>query len=271
MFKNFLLVSGNIGRLHRGHEAVQACYQDFTNPMDIRLTALDTIRRIGCSIQQQSSNDFDFKPALFALFSDNNMDSELRIGAYLALINGCPSSSTVNLIKNILITEPVNQVGSFDWMHLTNIQESQSLSPFKQGLKVLIGSEFLQNKWNTDVRKFSRYFETSYFSDELQSGVTTDGQLIFSQNSYLPRSGMLNLTVNLFGENLNLLEVGTRMEGFEGLVESLFGPDGKFRQDTFHQMLQTFRYEFSQYLKIAQKVAFNVDLKYHKRSILARF
>ena len=271
MFKNFLLLLGNIGRLHRGHEAVQACYQDFTNPMDIRLTALDTIRRIGCSIQQQSSNDFDFKPALFALFSDNNMDSELRIGAYLALINGCPSSSTVNLIKNILITEPVNQVGSFVWTHLTNIQESQSLSPFKQGLKVLIGSEFLQNKWNTDVRKFSRYFETSYFSDELQSGVTTDGQLIFSQNSYLPRSGMLNLTVNLFGENLNLLEVGTRMEGFEGLVESLFGPDGKFRQDTFHQMLQTFRYEFSQYLKITQKVAFNVDLKYHKRSILARF
>ena len=227
--------------MHRGHEVVQACYQDFTNPMDIRLTALDTIRRVGCA-QQSSSAEFDFKPALFTLFSDNNMDSEIRIGAYLALINGCPSSSTVNLIKNILITEPVNQVGSFVWTHLTNIQESQSLSPFKQGLKILIGSEFLQNKWNTDVRKFSRYFETSYFSDELQSGVTTDGQLIFSQNSYLPRSGMVNFTVNLFGENLNLLEVGTRMEGFEGLVESLFGPDGKFRQDTFHQMLQTLRY-----------------------------
>ena len=135
----------------------------------------------------------------------------------------------------------LSSVGSFVWTHLTNIQESQSLSPFKQGLKVLIGSEFLQNKWNTDVRKFSRYFETSYFSDELQSGLTTDGQLIFSQNSYLPRSGMLNFTVNLFGENLNLLEVGTRMEGFEGLVSSLFGPDGTFRQDTFHQMLQTFR------------------------------
>ena len=97
--------SGNIGRLHRGHEAVQACYQDFTNPMDIRLTALDTIRRVGC----QQSTEFDFKPALFSLFSDNNMDSELRIGAYLALIMGCPSSSSVNLIKNILITEPVNQ------------------------------------------------------------------------------------------------------------------------------------------------------------------
>ena len=132
-------------------------------------------------------------------------------------------------------------VGSFVWTHLTNIQESQSLSPFKQELKVLIGSEFLQNKWNTDVRKFSRYFETSFYSDELQTGVTTDGQLIFSQHSYLPRSAMVNFTVNLFGENLNILEVGTRLEGFETLVESLFGPDGQFRQDTFHQMLQTFR------------------------------
>ena len=95
---------GNIGTLHRGHEVVQLCYQDFTNPMDVRLAALDTIRRVGCQ-----SADFDFKPALFSLFSDNNMDSEIRIGAYLALINGCPSSSTVNLLKNILVTEPVNQ------------------------------------------------------------------------------------------------------------------------------------------------------------------
>ena len=132
-------------------------------------------------------------------------------------------------------------VGSFVWTHLTNIQESQSLSEYKKALKTLIGSDFLQNKWKTDIRKFSRYFESSYYSSELQVGATTDGQLVFSQDSYLPRSAMINLTANVFGENLNLLEMGTRLEGFESLFEDLFGPDGYFREDSLHKLLQSLR------------------------------
>jgi len=90
----------------------------------------------------------------------------------------------------------VISVGSFVWTHLTNLQESQSLSDYKKAVKTLVGSEFLQNKWKTDVRKFSRYFESSYFSQDLNIGATTDAQLVFSQDSYLPRSAMVNLTGN---------------------------------------------------------------------------
>jgi len=57
-------------------------------------------------------------------------------------------------------------VGSFVWTHLTNLQESQS--PARAALKKLVGDQFLKNKWNTDVRKFSRAFETSYFAEDLQ-------------------------------------------------------------------------------------------------------
>ena len=132
-------------------------------------------------------------------------------------------------------------VGSFVWTHLTNLQESQSLSEHKQSLKTLVGRDFLQNKWRTDVRKFSRYFETSYYAKDLNVGATTDGQIIFSQDSYLPRSGMLNLTATVFGENLHLLEIGSRVEGFEAVFEDLFGPDGYFREDSLHKLLQSLR------------------------------
>ena len=121
------------------------------------------------------------------------------------------------------------------------MQESQSLSEHKKALKTLIGRDFLQNKWRTDVRKFSRYFESSYYAKELNVGATTDGQIIFSQDSYLPRSGMLNLTANIFGENIHLLEIGSRVEGFEGIFEDLFGPDGYFREDSLHKLLQSLR------------------------------
>ena len=72
-------------------------------------------------------------------------------------------------------------MGSYVWTHLTNHQETQSLQPYKRQLKMLVGSKFLQNKWNTDVRKFSRYFENSHFWKDLNVGATVEGNLIFSQ------------------------------------------------------------------------------------------
>ena len=104
-----------------------------------------------------------FDQGLMILFTNTAEDSELRIGAYLALMS-CPSQETVNQVKMVLTDEPVNQVGSFVWTHLTNLQETQSISPNKRALKRLVGTEFLKNKWNTDVRKFSRFFETSHYN-----------------------------------------------------------------------------------------------------------
>ena len=105
----------------------------------------------------------------------------------------------------------------------------------------MIGQEFLKNKWNTDVRKFSRYFETSYFAKSLGMGSTLESSLIFSQESYLPRSAGVNMSVNVFGETLNIFEIGARGEGFETIIEELFGPEGYFREDTFHKVLQGLR------------------------------
>ncbi len=86
-----------------------------------------------------------------------------------------------------------------------------------------------------------RFLETSYFPEGLGAGATLDGSVVFSQDSYLPRSTRLNLTVDVFGQSLNLFEVGVRAEGFEPIVEDLFGPEGYFREDTFHKMLQGMR------------------------------
>ena len=82
---------------------VEKCYTDSTNSMFVRLAAVDTIKKINCG-----QDEYDFKKQLFATFSDATADSELRIGAYLALMN-CPSQSMVNLVKSVLVNEPVNQ------------------------------------------------------------------------------------------------------------------------------------------------------------------
>ena len=91
-----------IGHLIRAQNVLEKCYTEFSNSMYIRMAALDTIREISCG------NQYAFHQKLFSTFSDTALDSELRIGAYLALMS-CPSKTTVNLVKHVLTNEPINQ------------------------------------------------------------------------------------------------------------------------------------------------------------------
>lgn len=80
---------------------LENCYMDFTNPIPIRLAALDTIRKLNCQTDK-------FEGTLIKAFADTSIDSELRIGMYLALMD-CPSIQTVERVKSLLGSEPVNQ------------------------------------------------------------------------------------------------------------------------------------------------------------------
>lgn len=60
-----------------------------------------------------------------------------------------------------------------------------------------------------------------------------ESDLIWSQKSYIPRSARVNVTVDMFGNSINLLEVGGRVQGLEKIVEKFFGPNGYFsKKDT---------------------------------------
>ncbi|KAI9556281.1 hypothetical protein GHT06_018855 [Daphnia sinensis] len=221
---------GNAGLIVSSAETLKKCYQEETNSMVIRLAAIDALRRVPCHL--------DDRNALLSFYLDTKQDSELRIGAYLAVMQ-CPSPQLLEEIKQALMNEPVNQIGSFVWTHLTNLQETSS--PSKQVVRQLLATEFLRNKFNTDARKFSRNLEASSYWHDLNVGGTVESNVIFSSQSYLPRSASLNLTLDLFGESVNLIELGARLEGFESLVESFFGPGGYFPDDTIQTVLQSLR------------------------------
>lgn len=128
---------------------------------------------------------------------------------------------------------------SFVWTHLTNIQESRS--SWKKEIREMLHDSYLANKFKTDVRKFSRNYEMSVYSDVMKMGATVESNVVFSTKSYLPRSANLNLTVDLFGEALNLFEVGTRLEGFESMVEDVFGPSGYFPDESLQKMIKNMK------------------------------
>lgn len=132
-------------------------------------------------------------------------------------------------------------VGSFVWTHLTNLQETSSR--WKQSLRLLTENHFLRNKFNTDIRKYSRNYEISSFFDSINIGGSMESNIIFSEESYLPRSAMFNLTVDIFGETVNVFEINTRAEGLEDVVEKFFAPDGYFPDRSISSVLKTARSE----------------------------
>ena len=207
---------GNAGRT-TAQVTLARCFQESTNSIPMRLAAIDAFRRMPCQYERRD---------MLRAFLNVEEDTEIRIGAYLAAMK-CPTREVVQKVKDTLNKEVVNQVGSFVWTHLTNIKESSD--PCKREISELLEDHTLKAKFDKDSRKFSRHFEGSLFSDALNLGAHAESNLIFSPKSYIPRSSMLNLTLDLFGSAVNVFEVGGRIEGFEFLVESLFGPNGYFQ------------------------------------------
>lgn len=72
-----------------------------------------------------------------------------------------------------------------------------------------------------DKRKFSRNMEWSLFSEMMNTGAAVESNVIWSEDSYVPRSSSLNLTVDVFGHSMNLLEIGARAQGLEKMIEQL--------------------------------------------------
>jgi len=211
-----LRAAGNLGLSPSLARRLNGCMRDAENPIDIRLEAIKAYRRMSCSIDNTH---------LIDMFTNKQTDTELRIAAYEALMK-CASPELLETIKRTLAREEVNQVASYVWSHLSNLLKTNDVH--KQNIRKILDEADLKKSFDMDRRKFSRNYEASYFSDMANTGVKAESNLVFSPKSFVPRSANLNLTLDLFGDSVNLLEVGGRVEGLEEMVEKLFGPTGYF-------------------------------------------
>ncbi len=97
----------NIGFVESSEGVVRSCYSEPTNAMEVRLAAIDLAKTLVCRAEDESDMARRREP-LAGLFSDASADSEIRIGAYMALM-GCPDEDTVRMVKDLLEKEEVNQ------------------------------------------------------------------------------------------------------------------------------------------------------------------
>ncbi|KAK4871887.1 hypothetical protein RN001_016011 [Aquatica leii] len=196
----------------------------------IKLAASDVFRRLSCEENRRIFED---------IFRNQTEDTELRIASYLQVMR-CPNYIVMRNIRHSLEVEEVNQVGAFVWSHLKNLLKTSV--PSRVEIQSLLSDNDLTKKFSSDIRKFSHNFEGSMFFEEYNMGGGYESNVIFSPESYIPRTGNLNLTVDLFGESINILELNGRIEGFEHYLESIFGPHGPLSARNLQENLPKMRW-----------------------------
>ncbi|XP_064529642.1 uncharacterized protein LOC135423377 [Pseudopipra pipra] len=198
---------------------LSSCASLSSNPMEIRLAAMQAFRRIPCSVR----NDI-----LVQLYQATSEDVEIRIAAYYMAMK-CPHEELFKQVQKTLLKETSSQVGSFVWSHLSQILETDD--PLKEHLRDSIPDEILSRDFERETWKYSSYSDVTFHS--AGAGANVEASVVFSPASFLPRSVMTNLTVHLMGQAVNLLEVGVRLENAESLVQKVFGQKSASFSDYF--------------------------------------
>ncbi|KAL8597069.1 hypothetical protein ACOMHN_057558 [Nucella lapillus] len=229
---------GNAGHVSSSVSVVNQCVRRSKNPMEIRVSAAQAFRRMPCDADRST---------VTSVMEDRQEDSELRIAAYLAVMT-CPDDVTLQRVQRLLESETDQQVGSFVWSHLTNLQETSS--PHKQAVRQLLTNVQLPASFDLGRLQFSRNYEGSAFLKRLNSGAAAESSLVWSSSSSLPRSLAANLTVDLFGRSLNLMDFGLRAEGLEYILETMLGPSGYFGQSGNQKGSQLDELKGSLYLRM---------------------
>lgn len=194
----------------------------------LRVAALQAFSVASCEANLQ-------KKAL-EILQDHNEDAEVRIEAYLALVN-CPTAELANKIAELVNNEKVNQVGGFIKSHLISIRDSTDAR--REYQRHYLGNIRVTKQFPKDFRRFSYNNELSYKIDALGVGASTDYKLIYSQQGFLPRAVRLNVTTEVFGTNFNVFESNIRQENLETLLEYYVGPKGIFNKD-FEDVVKSF-------------------------------
>ncbi|XP_044763302.1 apolipophorins-like isoform X2 [Coccinella septempunctata] len=198
--------------------------EDKKQPARLRVATLEAYKAAPCKDKLRDS--------ALKVLKDTQQDSEIRIKAYLVL-TVCPNEKIGNAIKTLLENEKSYQVGGYISTHLRNLRSS--INPDKALARAHLGFVRASNKFPFDPRKYSYNSEFSYFIDSIGVADNVEADVIYSQNSFLPRSLNLNLTSEVFGHRFHYLELAARQENLERVMEHYLGPQGVLRKATLQQ------------------------------------
>lgn len=89
--------------------------------------------------------------------------------------------------------------------HLQNIRLNPT--PGKENARRLVKKLSLDKSFPADLRKYSRNIAVTHFCNINNAGWDIDTNIVYAPKSFIPRSASMNLTLDLFGQSVNVFEV----------------------------------------------------------------
>ncbi|KAM8953244.1 apolipoprotein B-100 [Pelodytes ibericus] len=199
------------------------CAKNEVLSLEVQKAAIQAFRRMTITDEVQDG--------LLRVFLERNSPTEKRLAAYLILMKN-PSQSLIGDITYTLNTEENGQVKNFVASHIVNIWNSEA--PEAQELKGKLEATIKQNGVPSVLSDFTKLSFNYQASKSIQVpgmsealGANIGGNVIYD-SGYMPSEAMLEATLNVFGESVDLFEVGVDGKGFEPTLDALFGKGGFF-------------------------------------------
>ncbi|XP_067273720.1 apolipoprotein B-100-like [Pseudorasbora parva] len=148
-----------------------------------------------------------------------------RIAAYLIVMKDPQPSELAQLVAALPTNENC-QAMSFVNSHISNILSSTAPETKELREKILNALQGNEIKSVTDPTKYSRNYKIG----------SLEGNVIFESEELLPNEVILEMTVNAFGYDIDMFEIGLNGKGLEPTVDALIGIDGFFR-DTMQKTI----------------------------------
>ncbi|KAI7799465.1 apolipoprotein Bb, tandem duplicate 1 [Triplophysa rosa] len=148
-----------------------------------------------------------------------------RIAAYLILMKEPQPSELAQLIAALPNNGNV-QVMSFVNSHLNNILSSKAPETRELREKILNALQGNEIVAVMDPTKYSRNYKIG----------SLEGNVIFESEDLVPNEVILDMTLNAFGYDIDMFEIGFNGKGLEPTIDALIGIDGFFR-DTMQKTI----------------------------------
>ncbi|CAH1244186.1 APOB [Branchiostoma lanceolatum] len=221
---------------------LERCIKNQEVPRNITLAAIQAFRRMEIN-EEIRTLMLDIVKGK----TEKQEDAETRIAAYLVLMKNATERELRRVVK-IVQAEPIKQVRSFITSHLRNIRatEEPTLQELKQTLEKVLREEKAVLPEPEDFRKYSRSYEVSkavplpFLQDPVAAQLQSD--IVMDPVSYMPRSALTKMTINVLGQSIELFEAGIEAQGMEHTMEALFGPSGYFPNQALKKMLSPIPY-----------------------------
>ena len=224
--------------------------------------------------------DNEERQQLLEVFKRSQESNEIRINAYKAVVMSSATRRQLQDIKDQIQKENNRHIQQYVRSHQKNLRESSD--PHKQHILPSDAPSF--DEPSKQWFGISNNFETSFMFDALSVGVSAEGDVIQANEGSFPRSVTANLTLPLFGREIQLIEVEFRQKGFENVLnqklreiqrkssENLFkhliseAMDVVYKADQWSNQVHSRDLQMQVHLKFDGKTVLSMDLSDIKSS-----